>query len=176
MISAYAANPAIAIQTPPCWSKSLPADDNNAGGHTRIDPELGADEHPSKLAGANLGLLTIGLIDFYRFTQECLTTVFDDLGSEIVTVSYTTVKHCITEARSDLDLILYYLHGSEAGDATIMQAVTMVCQAFPASPVIVFSDADCMEQSRIMRSSLKSGARGFVPTQTATVPITLAAI
>ena len=36
-----------------------------------------------------------------------------------------------------------------------MQAVTAVCQAFPASPVIVLSDADCPEQSKIMRLVLK---------------------
>ena len=175
MINGYAANTAIAVQTPP-WSKSLPADDNDAGGRTRIDPELGVDGQPSKLAGTNLAPLTIGLIDFYRLTQECLTTVFDDLRSEVVTVSVTAVKHCVAEARSDLDLILYHLHESEAGDATIMQAVTAVCQAFPATPVIVFSDADSMEQPKIMRSTLKCGARGFVPTQTATLSITLAAI
>jgi DNA-binding NarL/FixJ family response regulator len=175
MINGYAANPAIAVQTPP-WSKSPPADDNDAGGHPRTDPELGADGQPFKLAGANLSPLTIGLIDFYRLTQECLTTVFDDLRSEIVTVTFTTVNHCIAEARSDLDLILYYLHGSDASEATMMQAVTAVCQAFSATPVIVFSDADCTEQSEIMRSTLKCGARGFVPTQTATLSITLAAI
>src|ERR1700688_573114 len=120
MINGYAANPAIAVQTPP-WSKSLPADDNDAGGHTRTDPELGADGQPLKLAGANLGPLTIGLIDFYRLTKECLTTVFDDLHPEMMTVSFTTVKDCIAEARSDLDLILYYLHGSDPSEATIMQ-------------------------------------------------------
>jgi DNA-binding NarL/FixJ family response regulator len=86
------------------------------------------------------------------------------------------VKDCIAEARSDLDLILYYLHGSDASEATIMQAVTAVCQTFPTTPVIVFSDADCTEQSKIMRSTLKCGARGFIPTQTATLSITLAAI
>jgi DNA-binding NarL/FixJ family response regulator len=175
MINGYAANPASAVQTPPC-SKSLSTVDNDAGGHTTTDPEFGADGQPFKLAGANLGPLTIGLIDFYRLTKECLTTVFDDLHPEMVTFSFTTVKDCIAAARSDLDLILYYLHGGDASEATIMQAVTAVCQAFPAIPVIVFSDADCTEQSKIMRSTLKCGARGFVPTQTSTLSITLAAI
>ena len=53
-----------------------------------------------QISRPNLGPLTIGLIDFYRLTQECLTTVFGDLRSEIVTVSFTSVKHCIAEARA----------------------------------------------------------------------------
>jgi DNA-binding NarL/FixJ family response regulator len=175
MTNGYHTNPAIELQTSP-WPNSAPADGTGMAGQTRIDSDLSPGAQPSKLADMNLGALTIGLIDFYRLTQECLTTVFDDLRSEIVTVSFTSVKHCIAEARSDLDLILYYLHGSDAGEATIMQAVTAVCQAFPATPVIVFSDADCVEQSKIMRATLKCGARGFVPTQTATLSITLAAI
>jgi DNA-binding NarL/FixJ family response regulator len=175
MTNGYHTNPAIALQTSP-WPSSPPADDAGMAAPASTESELSPGAQPSKLADANLGPLTIGLIDFYRLTQECLTTVFDDLRSEIVTVSFTTAKHCIAEARSDLDLILYHLHGSETGEATIMQAVTAVCQAFPATPVIVFSDADSMEQSKIMRSTLKCGARGFVPTQTATLSITLAAI
>jgi DNA-binding NarL/FixJ family response regulator len=138
--------------------------------------ETGFGVPPSKLAGTGLSSVAIGLIDFCPFTQECLRTVFNDLHSETVTVGFTTAKDCIAAARSDLDLILYDLHGSEAADATIMQAVTAVCQAFPVSPVIVFSDADCAQQAKIMRSTLKSGARGFIPTRTASLPTTLAAI
>jgi DNA-binding NarL/FixJ family response regulator len=175
MTNGYHTNPAIALQTSP-WSDSPPADEAGMASPARTETELSSDAQPSKLTDPNLGSLTIGLIDFYRLTQECLTTVFDDLHSEIVTVSFTTVKHCLDGARSDLDLILYHLHGSEAGEATIMQSVTAVCQAFPATPVIVFSDADSMEQSKIMRSAMKCGARGFVPTQTATLSITVAAI
>jgi DNA-binding NarL/FixJ family response regulator len=175
MMNGYHANPANALQTPP-WTKSPPAGEAGLAGETRTDPEIDAAGHSSKAADADLGPLTIGLIDFYRLTQECLTTVFGDLRSEIVTVGFATAQVCIAEARNDLDLILYSLHGSDAGDATVAQAVTAVCQAFPNSPVIVFSDADAMEQSRIMRATLKSGARGFVPTQTATLSITLAAI
>ena len=151
-------------------------DENDTADQTRIESEINFSGQPSKLAGASLDSLTIGLIDFYRLTQECLTKVFDDLQADISIYSFMTVKECIAEARNDLDLIIYYLHGSEASDATVMQAITTVCQAFPTIPVIVFSDADCTQQSKIMRSTLKSGARGFIPTRTASLPITLAAI
>ena len=57
-----------------------------------------------------------------------------------------------------------------------MQTSAAICQAFPAVPVIIFSDVDLIQQSKFMRAALKSGARGFVPTQTASLAITLAAI
>jgi DNA-binding NarL/FixJ family response regulator len=175
MINAYDANPAVASQVLP-WSKSPTDDESDTADQTRIDSEINFSGQPSKLASGSLDSLTIGLIDFYRLTQECLTKVFDDLQADISIYSFMTVKECIAEARNDLDLIIYYLHGSEASDATVMQAITTVCQAFPSIPVIVFSDADCTQQSKIMRSTLKSGARGFIPTRTASLPITLAAI
>jgi DNA-binding NarL/FixJ family response regulator len=175
MPNGHATNPANAVHKSPV-SSSLLADEHDPGNQTSIDPEPGANGQPSKSAGANLGPLTIGLIEFYRLTQECLTTVFDDLHPQAVTVSFTNAKECIAAARNDLDVVLYYLHGNEAGDTTIAQAVTAVCQAYPASPVIVFSDADCIEQSKIMRLIMECGARGFVPTQTATLSVTLAAI
>lgn len=175
MINAYDTNPTGTAQVLP-WSKNVPEDENDTADQTRIESEINFSGQPSKLAGASLDSLTIGLIDFYRLTQECLTKVFDDLQADISIYSFMTVKECIAEARNDLDLIIYYLHGSEASDATVMQAITTVCQAFPTIPVIVFSDADCSQQSKIMRSTLKSGARGFIPTRTASLPITLAAI
>jgi DNA-binding NarL/FixJ family response regulator len=175
MTNGHDADPTIAAQMV-TWSKSAPDGEKDAADQTRIEPEMSFGVPPSKLAGVHLSPLTIGLIDFYRLTQECLTKVFDDLQADISIYSFMTVKECIAEARNDLDLIIYYLHGSEASGATVMQAITIVCQAFPIIPVIVFSDADCTQQSKIMRSTLKSGARGFIPTQTASLPITLAAI
>src|ERR1700684_3341813 len=175
MINAYDTNPTGTAQVLP-WSKSLPDDDNDTTEQTRVDSEINFSGQPSKLAGASLDSLTIGLIDFYRLTQECLTKVFDDLQADISIYSFMTVKERIAEARNDRDLIIYYLHGSEASDATVMQAITTVCQAFPTIPVIVFSDADCTQQSKIIRSTLKSGARGSIPTRAASLPITLAAI
>jgi DNA-binding NarL/FixJ family response regulator len=128
------------------------------------------------IACATPGPLTVGLIDFYRLTQECLVPVFNTLGAEVTMASFTSVQHCIQQARKDLDLILYHLHGNEIGDNAITQAVTAVCQAFPSIPVIVFSDADSLDQVKTMRLVVKNGARGFVPTQTATLPVTVAAL
>jgi DNA-binding NarL/FixJ family response regulator len=175
MINGYDSNGAGTGQVMP-WSKSLLDGELDAADQPRPDADIGFSGQSAKPATAGLDCLTVGLIDFYRLTQECLTKVFDDLQADISIYSFATVKECLAEGRNDLDLIIYYLHGSEASDATVTQAINTVCQAFPAIPVIVFSDADCTQQSKIMRSCLKSGARGFIPTRTASLPITLAAI
>jgi DNA-binding NarL/FixJ family response regulator len=167
MLNGSATAPAIADQT-----FSLPMDMNAAA----VSVLESAPVPSTPVAGADAGLLTIGLIDFYRLTQECLVPVFNSMGGGVATTSFTSVQHCIREASQDLDLILYHLHGNDAGDTSIMQAVASICQAFPASPVIVFSDADGADQAKIMRLIVKSGARGFVPTQTATLPVTMAAL
>jgi DNA-binding NarL/FixJ family response regulator len=175
VINGFNADQAIATQML-TWSKGPPSDESHAGDQSRIDSDISFGSQPAKLASTELNSLTIGLIDFYRLAQECLTKVLDDLHPEISIFSFTTLKDCITAARSDLDLIIYYLHGNEVSETSIMQTVSTICQAFPGIPVIIFSDADRMQQSKFMRAALKSGARGFVPTQTASLPITLAAI
>jgi DNA-binding NarL/FixJ family response regulator len=158
------------------WSKSPIDDDTDVTDHMMIGPDVGSAAQAPKSSGTNVNSLSIGLVDCYRLTQECLTKALDGLHPEISISGFMTVKDCIAEARSDFDLMVYYLHGNEVSDATIMQTITTICQAFPTIPVIIFSDADRAQQSKIMRSTLKAGARGFVPTQSASLAITLAAI
>lgn len=175
MINGYNVEPAVA--TPVLnWSKGPASDENAATDPMRADSEIGFGAQPARLADGALSSLNIALIDYYRLTQECLTKVFDDMHPGISISSFLTVKDCIAEARSDLDLIIYHPHGTEISEMTIMQTSAAICQAFPTIPVIIFSDADVVQQSKFMRAALKSGARGFVPTQTASLAITLAAI
>jgi DNA-binding NarL/FixJ family response regulator len=158
------------------WSRSPIDDDVDAADHMAMESEIGLIGQTSNLPGANVNSLSIGLIDLYRLTQECMTKAMGGLHPEISISGFLTVKDCIAEARNGFDLMVYYLHGNEISDATIMQTITTICQAFPTIPVIIFSDADRAQQSKIMRSALKAGARGFVPTQSASLAITLAAI
>jgi DNA-binding NarL/FixJ family response regulator len=141
-----------------------------------VQPEISVAEQPPKLAASNHGSLTIALIDFYRLTRECLTNTLGDLQPEISISSFMAVKDCVAETQRNFDLIIYYLHGSEVSDATITQTIATIGKAFPAIPVIIFSDADRMQQPRITRLALTSGARGLVPTQTAALPMISAAI
>jgi hypothetical protein len=60
MIDGYAANPAIAVPTPP-WSKSLSADDRDAGGHTRTRPEPACEAGEGEQVGQ--GACYVALVD-----------------------------------------------------------------------------------------------------------------
>lgn len=128
------------------------------------------------LNGRNFKSLHIGLVNFHRFAEDCLIRAFDDLHPHTSISSFTTEKDLSAAASEDLDFIIYYLHASESSDAKIIQVIATACAVFPAVPLMVFTDADPAQQPRLMRASIKSGARGFIPTQTAGLSITLAAI
>jgi DNA-binding NarL/FixJ family response regulator len=175
VINGYNVEPAIAASVL-TWSKGPADDESAAADRIRTDSEIGFGAQSARVADGTLSSLNIALIDYYRLIQECLTKVLDDMHPEISIFNFLTVKDCLAEARSDLDLIIYHPHGTEISEMAIMQANTAICQAFPTVPVIIFSDADLIQQSKFMRAAFKSGARGFVPTQTASLAITLAAI
>jgi DNA-binding NarL/FixJ family response regulator len=141
-----------------------------------MDLQIRMDGQPSELAEGNLKSLTVGLIDRYRLTQECLTKALGSLHPESKISGFTAVQDCIDAAPNNFDLIIYHLHGNDVLDTTMTQTIATLSQAFPTTPVMIFSDADRAQHQTIMRSTLESGARGFVPTQTAGLPITSAAI
>jgi DNA-binding NarL/FixJ family response regulator len=121
-------------------------------------------------------LITIGLIDFHRLSQECLTKALSSLHPKIRISSFTAIQDCIDATPNDFNLIIYYPHGNDVSDKMMTETIATISQALPTIPVMIFSDANRAQQQAIMRSSLASGARGFVPTQTAGLPITSAAI
>ncbi len=120
--------------------------------------------------------LTVGVIDCYRFSQECLIRALENLHPRLVIAPFATPDLCIAEHRTDIDLILYYFHESSAPEAGLIHDVSAIYDAFPNAPLVVLSDADDAQQAKTFRSTLKSGAKGFIPTKTTGVPITLAAI
>lgn len=148
----------------------------DAADQTGIDFQINVGAQQSEPAGGNLRSLTVGLIDRYRLTQECLTKALTSLRPEIQISSFTTVQDCIGAVSSNFNLIIYHLHADDVADTTMAQTIATISQAFPTTPVMVFSDADRAQHQTIMRSILESGARGFIPTQTAGLPITSAAI
>ncbi|WP_158932495.1 response regulator transcription factor [Acidisphaera sp. S103] len=171
----YAAEPADATQTL-TRLKNLSADENGIVDQPRPDIQISAGGLPSELAGPNFKSLIVGLIDRYRLTQECLSKALGNLHPEIKISTFTAVQDCIDAAPHNFDLIIYHLHGNDAPDTTMTQTIATITQVFPTTPVMIFSDAGRTQHQTIMRSALESGARGFVPTQTAGLPITSAAI
>lgn len=143
-------------------------------GQVKLDAEFGSQR--TRLTDPGPGSLTIGLIDINRFTQDCLTGVLDQVSPKIAINCFTTVRSCIEAAPAGLNLIIYCVHGEDISDAATRQSIVVICQAFPEVPVIIVSDVCGEHQSEFMNLALKSGARGFIPTQTASLPITLAAI
>jgi len=137
---------------------------------TRFDPQ-GID---SEEAGTSA--LTIGLIDCYRLSQECLMKAFEGVNSHLTVLAYTSVRDCIEREPSDLDLIIYYSHSNDASEMATTRTISAIRASFADIPLIVLSDAEDAHQPKTIRSTLKSGAHGFLPTRTTGIPIAIAAI
>ncbi|HEY0181300.1 MAG TPA: response regulator transcription factor [Rhodopila sp.] len=120
--------------------------------------------------------LNIGLIDCHKLSQECLIKAFEGLEPRPVIVPFETIPESNTEAGIGLDLIVYYSHSNDSAERTIVGDVTLIRQVFKTAPVIVLSDAEDAEHPNTIRSALKNGAQGFIPTRTTGIPITFAAI
>jgi DNA-binding NarL/FixJ family response regulator len=145
---------------------------------SQVAPGVGVDFEAQGLQFPDAGIsgLTIGLIDCYQFSQECLIKAFESLHPRLSILPFLSVQACIARGRSDVDLIIYYSHASEGSEAAAMQNVAAIRQAFVDIPLIVLSDAEDAQQPKTIRSTLKSGAHGFIPTRTTGIPIALAAI
>jgi DNA-binding NarL/FixJ family response regulator len=120
--------------------------------------------------------LNIGLIDCHRFSQECLIKAFDGLEPKPTIVPFEAVQNFLSEAPPDLDLIVYYCHSAESSEKTMVADVVAIRRGFRTAPIIILSDSEDAEHPNIIRSALKNGAQGFIPTRTTGIPITFAAI
>jgi DNA-binding NarL/FixJ family response regulator len=120
--------------------------------------------------------LNIGLIDCYRFSQDCLIKAFDGLDPRPTIVPFERVQDCISTDHTDLDVVVYYSHAMDGLTQTIVEEVSAIRQAFSAAPIIVLSDAEDADHPNMIRSVLKYGAQGFIPTRTTGIPIAFAAI
>lgn len=138
----------------------------------------GVDFAASKatLDEADPGSLCIGLIDRYRFSQDCLIGAFQGLHPRLDILPYSAPEDLIAQTTTSLDLVIYYWHAGEGPSASMMRNVMMLRQAFKAIPLVILSDADDAQYASMIRSVLESGARGFIPTRTTGIPITFAAI
>jgi DNA-binding NarL/FixJ family response regulator len=121
-------------------------------------------------------LLHIGLIDCNQFSRECLIRAFDGLDPKPAIVPFMTVQKCISDASPSLDLIIYYSHSTNPPERTIVGDITAIRQSFKTARIIILSDSEDAEHPNTIRSALKNGAQGFIPTRTTGIPIAFAAI
>ena len=115
----------------------------------------------------------IGLIDCYRFSQECLVKAFTDMQPGFAMFPFTTIQDCILAAAQEFDLVVYYTH---AGEMETMQNIGSIRQAFETIPLIVLSDAEDAHLPKAIYGTLKQGAHGFIPTRSMGIPMIVAAI
>ncbi len=120
--------------------------------------------------------LRIGLIDGHRLSQECLIKAFKGLHPQMDIAAFATVQACIAQNRADLNLILYCTHASDGADVATAQEIAALRQAFGGIPLIVMSDAEDAHQPRTIRTTLRSGAHGFIPARTTGLAMTFAAM
>ena len=175
MINLYGIKPTIAPQMATS-SGCSDHNENDAAGPLTTEFEIDPSLTPPKLSGASLKTLNFGLIDFHRFAEDCLLKALDDLHPQNAISSFSTVEDFTAKATHDLDFVMYCLHATDASDTSITQTIEIICKALPTVPLIVFCDAESTQLQRLMRVSVRNGARGFVPTRTAGLLITLAAI
>ena len=131
---------------------------------------------PRDLVTTDVDSLTLGLIDSHLFSQECLIKAFNSLHPNLTVLAFATVQEYRAAARSDLDVVLCHLYGTETSEAAIGQAVTTICQTYRRVPLIVLSDEDDSQQLKTVRAALKNGARGFIPTRSTGLSMTFTAI
>ena len=120
--------------------------------------------------------LVVGLIDCYRFSRECLMTALEGLHTDLGICPFTSVNDCITKNQNGLDLVIYYPHGNDASELAIERNVGAIREAVHGVPIVVLSDVEDENQPKTIRSTLSSGAHGFIPTRTTGILIAIAAI
>ena len=129
-----------------------------------------------KLAVAGTDVLTVGLIDSFVFSRECLMKAIECINPRLTMLPFASVEDCIGNDMNSIDLIVYYPHADDASESAAARNVSAIRQAFPEIPLVLLSDAEDAEQPRTLRSALKSGAHGFIPTRTTGIAVTVAAI
>jgi DNA-binding NarL/FixJ family response regulator len=121
-------------------------------------------------------IILVGLIDSVRFSRDCLIQALRIQSPELSMLPFGNVQECIDAARSDLRLILYYSHQESSSQPAVLQRVHALRQAFPATPIVVLSDANVAAQPTSIRDAIRSGAQGFIPTANTAMPAAIAAI
>jgi DNA-binding NarL/FixJ family response regulator len=172
-------NPAALITS---FSQFLSADGNEAYGdsesigRTALKHGTVLESHVLELAERETDPVMVGLIDSNQLSRECLAAVLEGLHPGLVVVSFASVQGCIAENHWSLGLTIYYPHGSDSLEAAIAQDIGALRQAIPETRIVVLSDVEESQQPDAIRSTLNSGAHGFIPTRTTGIAIAMAAI
>jgi DNA-binding NarL/FixJ family response regulator len=141
-------------------------------------PDFGIEVEQSedKPYNTQVGTLKIGLIDCHQLSQECLRNALESRVPGLTVHPFSTLQECLTKNSGDFDLFIYFWHANEASAMTAMQSVSQAAAALGEVPLVVLSDSEEAPHPKTVRTTLKSGARGFIPTRTTGIQMTAAAI
>jgi DNA-binding NarL/FixJ family response regulator len=137
-----------------------------------LSENFGPSSAPAKRSNAASSLMRLALIDSYSLTRECFLSSLGDLYPDNKIHAFASVDECISQEGSGFDLIVYYSHGSEAS----LSGTSQLHLAFESARLVVLSDLEEGRQASTIRDALTNGANGFIPTQTTSLAMTLAAI
>jgi DNA-binding NarL/FixJ family response regulator len=115
--------------------------------------------------------ISLGIVDEYPFTRECISSCLKLHSNNFKVLTFSNIKDCLLDRANDFDLILFHMHGSSAGRPD--ETIASLKPTFRSVPVIILSDLDANEW---MLEALENGARGYIPTSTVNVAVTLEVI
>jgi DNA-binding NarL/FixJ family response regulator len=110
-------------------------------------------------------VICMGMIDEKSFTRECIIRRLQALDDRLDIVPFATCEDVLKNAEGH-DLILYYIHEDASKWDGQNQKFFSCKKLLNLMPVIILSDIDNPDT---LIDLFESGARGFVPTATATV-------
>jgi DNA-binding NarL/FixJ family response regulator len=120
------------------------------------------------------GMLRVGLIDSFRFSQDSLINALESVEPKPFISAFVTIEECVAAAPASLDLLLFFAHASECSDLVLAGHISSCHTAMGNIPVMIMSDVEDGQQDAVMRCAFENGARGFVPARTSGIPLILA--
>ena len=106
---------------------------------------------------------TVALVDKHAFTRECIARSLQALNSDIEILPLCNSREAEQTDRK-FDLILYYCHGDEVGNAAFPQELAK------RAPTIVLSSSSARD---FILEMFKKGVRGFIPVESTTLELAL---
>lgn len=141
-----------------------------------LAPNFDIEVEPHTIKPGDIGAPKIGLIDCHQLSQECLRNAFESLVPGLAVYPFASVQGFLAGQTDKFDLLIYFWHVNDASAMTAMRDVAAACAAFADTPLVVLSDAEEAQHPKTVRITLKSGARGFIPTRTTGLQMAAAAI
>jgi DNA-binding NarL/FixJ family response regulator len=160
----------------PATYPSADGDDEASSIGLVLDPGIEVEPQTATLGDTGAGAPKIGLIDGHQLSQECLRNAFERLVPGLTVYPFASVQGFLARQTDKFDLLIYFWHVNDASAMAAMQDVSVACAAAADTPLVVFSDAEEAQHPKTVRITLKSGARGFIPTRTTGLQMAAAAI